>query len=140
MQWTPPAPERLARRLLAYEAGADQTSEELAAAAERTYDRLRERLTVFLGPHGFDSLWARATLLAGHQLHEGGIEGGVALHPPPHELQASVRERTPSEVYTMVTTAFASFIALLFRFIGTDLGFRLLLQAWPELALDEADT
>jgi len=84
MEWTPPAPERLARRLLAYEAGADQTSEELAAAAERTYDRLRARLTVFLGPHGFDSLWARAMLLAGRQLHEGGIEGG--LH--------SIRHRT----------------------------------------------
>ncbi|MDP9312404.1 MAG: hypothetical protein M3R24_16220 [Chloroflexota bacterium] len=57
-------PEELARRLLTHEAGGRQSPEELSAAAERAYVRLRERLMVFLGQPGFDSLWARAMHLA----------------------------------------------------------------------------
>lgn len=140
MQRTPPTPEGLARRLLAGEAGEYQTSEELAAAAERAHARLRERLSVFLGPHGFDSLWGRAMLLAGQKLHPAGSEGALALDTPLHGLQASVRDCKPSEVYDLVSTAFASFIALLFTFIGADLGLRLLRQVWPELTLDEGHT
>lgn len=140
MQRTPPAPEELVRRLLTYEAGEYQTSEELAAAAERTYLGLRERLTVFLGPHGFDSLWARAMLLAGQKLHVAGTEGDIAFQTQLPGTRAAVRERKPSEVYDMVIATFASFVALLFTFIGADLGFRLLLQAWPELLLDESNT
>ena len=61
---TPPAPAELARRLLTDEAGEHQSPEELAAVAIHAYERLRERLTVFLGQQGFDSLWARAMYLA----------------------------------------------------------------------------
>src|SRR5215210_6580513 len=50
---TPPAPEQLARWLLTDAAGERQSPEELAAAAARAYQRLRERLTVFLGQQGF---------------------------------------------------------------------------------------
>src|SRR5690348_5116876 len=64
---TPPAPTELARRLLTDEAGEHQSPEEVAAAATRAYERLRERLTVFLGQQGFDSLWARAMYLAQRQ-------------------------------------------------------------------------
>ena len=138
MQRTPHDPEKLARRLLTYEAG--QTSEELAAAAEQTYVRLREHLIVFLGPHGFDSLWARAMVLAGHTLHMAGSASGPTIPGLLPGLQASTREINASAVYDMLIAAFASFIALLFTFIGADLGFRLLRLIWTELALDEPDT
>ena len=53
----PPAPEEVARRLLAYEASEKQSPEELAAAGERVYLRLREHLVVLLGPAGFATRW-----------------------------------------------------------------------------------
>jgi hypothetical protein len=140
MQRTPHDPEGLARRLLTYEAGAHQTSEELAAAAERMYLRLRARLSVFLGPHGFDSLWARAMVLEGQILPDAGSDGGSVLPPSLQGLQASVRERTRSEGEAMVVAAFASFISLLFTFIGPDLGLRVLRLVWTELPWDAPDT
>lgn len=138
MQRTPHDPEKLARRLLPYEA--DQTSEELAAAAEHIYVRLREHLIVFLGPHGFDSLWARAMVLAGHHLHVAGSTPGTTIPGVLPGLQASGRESNSSAVYDLLIAAFTSFIALLFTFIGADLGFRLLRLIWTELARDAPDT
>ena len=64
MVGTPPAPEALARWLLSTEAAGDPSPDARAAAAERVHLRLREGLIVFLGPTGFDSLWARALHLA----------------------------------------------------------------------------
>src|SRR5215217_5729103 len=59
-----PDPEQMARQFLMAEAGVSQRPEDVAAAGERAYLQLRERLSVFLGHKGFDTLWARAMYLA----------------------------------------------------------------------------
>src|SRR6476619_7548239 len=91
---TLPAPEALARQLLAAEAGERTRPEELAAAGERAYLRLRERLAVLLGPTGFDALWARAMHLAQPKFHSGddtAAEESVPIHG--YGLHAAVRGR-----------------------------------------------
>jgi hypothetical protein len=136
---TPPAPAELARRLLTDEAGGYQSPEEVAAVAVRAYERLRERLTVFLGQQGFDSLWARAMYLAQRQFRfwdeTAGVESPDKLPPG---LHAATSGRDSTEARDILIAAFASFIALLFTFIGEDVGFRLIGQVWPDLAPSEA--
>ena len=84
---TPPAPEELARRLLAYEAGEKTSPEELAAAGERAYLRLRERLAVLLGATGFDALWARAMHLAQRKFRSGDDTAAEESFPTAHRAR-----------------------------------------------------
>jgi hypothetical protein len=137
---TPPAPTELARWLLTDEAGEHPSLEEVGAVAARVYERLRERLTVFLGQQGFASLWARAMYLAQRQFRSwdetAGAESPDTLPPG---LHAALRGRGSAETRDILIAAFASFIALLFTFIGEEVGFRLIRQLWPELPPGEAD-
>ena len=116
---TPPAPEELARQLLAYEASEKQSPEELAAAGERVYLRLREHLVVLLGPTGFDALWARAMHLAQPKFRSGDdttAEESIPMHG--YGLHAAVRGRDSAVGQHNLVVTFASFITLLFTFIG----------------------
>ncbi len=56
-----------------------------------------------------------------------------------YRLRAAVSRRDSVEACDILITPFASFISLLFTFIGEDLGFRLIDQVWPEVALGETD-
>jgi hypothetical protein len=136
---TPPTPEELARQLLAYEAGEKKSPEELAAAAEQVYLRLRERLAVLLGPTGFDALWARAMHLAQPKFRpEDGATREESLRTHAYGLQAAVRGRDSAAGHHNLVVTFASFITLLFTFIGEELGFRFIRQIWPDLPPDAA--
>jgi hypothetical protein len=137
---TPPAPEELARRLLAAEAGEKTRPEELAAAGERAYLRLRERLSVLLGPTGFDALWARAVHLAQRKFRSDdttAAEESVPMHG--YALHAAVRGRASVVGQHNLVVAFASFITLLFTFIGEELSLRFIRQIWPDLPPDATD-
>jgi hypothetical protein len=137
---TPPLSEKLARRLLSSEAGNHPSPEELAAVTAEAYTRLRARLAVFLGEQGFDALWRRAIQLARREFHAwddaAGEEPSATLPPG---LHGAVRGGDAAEAHARLIAAFASFIALLFTFIGEDLGVRLIYQAWPDLPPDAAD-
>lgn len=138
---TPPAPEELARWLLAAEAGETTSPEEAAAVGERAYLRLRERLAVLLGPTGFDALWARAMHLAQQKFRSGGdaaAEGSLPTRT--YGVHAAMRGRDSAAVQHNLVVAFASFITLLFTFIGEELGFRFIRQIWPDRPLDAADS
>jgi hypothetical protein len=141
---TPPTPEALARRLLAYEAGAKNSPEELAAAGERAYLRLRERLAVLLGATGFDALWARAMHLAQRKFHSGNDTAAEESFPTrashAYGLHAAVRGRDSAVVQDNLVVAFASFIRLLFTFIGEELGLHFIRQIWPDLPPDAAES
>ena len=50
-----------------------------------------------------------------------------------------MRGADTAETNTRLLAAFANFLALLFSFIGEDLGTRLIYTAWPDLSLDAAD-
>ena len=138
---TPPAPEELARRLLAYEAGEKKSPEELAAAGERVYLRLRERLAVLIGPTGFDALWARALHLAQRKSRsEDGTAAGESLHARAYGLHAAVHGRDWAVGHHNLVVAFASFTTLLFTFIGEELSLRFIRQIWPDLPPDAAES
>lgn len=133
----PPTPETLARRLLAYETGATKRPEELTAAGERTYLRLREHLAVLLGSTGFDALWTRAMHLA-EQKFRAGDNAAANISFPTHApraygLYATVRGRDSDAIQYNLAVAFASFMTLLFTFIGQELGLRFMYQIWPDL-------
>jgi hypothetical protein len=138
----PPVPEALARRLIANEAGEKTSPEELAAAGESVYLRLRERLTILFGAAGFDALWARAMHLAQPRfLTTDGTpaDEAAAPHAPrAYGLYAAVRGRNSVAAQHNLVVAFASFISLLFTFIGAELGFRFMRQIWPDLPPDAA--
>ena len=140
MVGTPPVPEALARWLLSTEAEGTPSPDAWRAAAERVHVRLREGLSVFLGPTGFDSLWARAMHLARPTPlapADAGGDGSTALLPG---WPAWARPRDASEAHDVLLAALASFITLLFTFVGAALGARLIRRVWPDLPLGEAGT
>lgn len=121
----PPRPDAVAHWLLAHEAAALQAADVGVTAAERVHAQLRAGLVVFLGPTGFDSLWARAQYLA----QPGAPTSTGAAVLPPDAPAADADHQA----------VLASFITLLFTFVGVALGVRLLRQLWPALPLDAAD-
>jgi hypothetical protein len=137
----PPVPAELARLLLAAEGGENTSPEELAAVGERTYIKLRARLTVLLGATGFDALWARAMHLAQPMFRsEGDTQVKDALSPSTSGLHAAVRGRDAAAVQHNLVVALASVMTLLFTFIGAELGFRFICQIWPDLLPDAAES
>jgi hypothetical protein len=136
----PPLSEKLARRLLRSEAGDHLGAEEPAVVAAAAYTRLRAHLAVFLGEQGFDALWRRAVQFARREFHAWHDAAGEETSPTlPPGLHGAVRGSDAAEAYARLIAAFASFIALLFTFIGEDLAVRLIYQAWPDLPPDAAD-
>jgi hypothetical protein len=101
---------------------------------------LRAHLAVFLGEQGFDALWRRATHLARQKFHtwEDAVDDEPSPALPPG--LCGILRGDATEAHARLIAAFASFIALLFTFIGEDLGVRLIYQAWPDLPPDAADT
>ena len=51
-----------------------------------------------------------------------------------------MRGRDAAVVQQNLAVAFASFITLLFTFIGEELGFRFIRQIWPDLPPDAAES
>jgi hypothetical protein len=136
----PPA-EVLAQWLLAREAGARQRSEDLAAAGELAYLRLRTHLAVLLGAAGFDALWARAIHMAQPALGpEDALAAADAAPVDAYGLRAATHRRDLATVQQTLLTVFARFITLLFTFIGEDLGTRFIRQLWPSLPPDAIDS
>jgi hypothetical protein len=114
----------VAHWLLAHEAGDVPRADVDATAADRVHAQLRTGLVVFLGSTGFESLWARAEHLAPPAV------------PP---MRAAVIPPDARDVDMDHAAVLTSFITLLFTFVGTALGVRLLRQSWPALPLDAAD-
>jgi hypothetical protein len=135
LEGSPTAPA-IAQWLLTSETGTTANPHEVMAAFERVRLRLRTGLTVFLGPTGFDSLWARALYLA-QRTSSWGASVGVDL--PIQDLRAALDGRDAIEVHAILVASLTSFIALLFTFVGEDLGSRLIHQVWPELPPDATD-
>lgn len=139
-QSTPPISEKLSRQLLRSEAGEHPSAEELAVITTDAYARLRARLAVFLGEQGFDALWRRAVHLARREFHAWAEAEGEEPSPAlPPGLHGAMRSSDAAEAHARFVATFASFIALLFSFIGEDLGVRLIYQAWPHLLPQATD-
>jgi len=140
-----PAARRLARSVLLREAGAHADPAALADAADRVNARLRDRLESLIGLTGYTILVARAVRLAQAEdpvldhitvnTFATGAEGG--LHGLREFMLAHHGEQDVAEAGLIVVLG--TVIDLLSTFIGEDLAFHLVRDAWPALADARAD-
>jgi hypothetical protein len=136
----------LAQRLFLHEVGVLGAPVALAEAAERVNARLRGHLARLIGRTGYTVLVARAVRLAQAEVPaleayitvntlDTGADGGLrGVHDfvLAHDGEQGVAE---AGLIVMLGTI----IELLSTFIGEDLAFSLVRNAWPELVDDQAD-
>lgn len=131
----------MAGQLLAAEIGEQKSPEEVVAAGERAYLRLRVYLAPLVGHSGFDALWARAMHIA--QPKFSAEDETVAEQIAPLSasgLLAIMHGREAAIVQHNLVIAFGSFNRLLFSFIGEELGSSFIHQIWPTLLDDVEDS
>ena len=130
-----PAMRDLARRLLAYEAIAGETSVPPEPAPFRVYEKLRIRLSALAGVAGFQSLARRGLTLAKAEAPElgvvqieadGRLQGLQSLEPQ--------TEKPAKDGAGVVLIA--HLLGLLFTFIGGTLTVRLLQDVWPDAVVE----
>jgi len=135
----PLATRDLARRLLADEAAADETSLSEESAAFRVYDKLHGSLCTVAGVAGFRSLASRALTLAKAEAPslavlqvtaDGDLQGLSEIEPQIDKHQDGDRE----------VILIAQLLGLLITFIGESLTLRLLQDAWPEAGHDHCNS
>jgi len=139
----PPVARTLARRMLLHEAGGRAEPAALAEAAGRAEARLRGRLAGLIGLTGYTILVARAVRLAraevpaleGVAVDTGETGSDGSLHGVPAFARAS---GDAAVAEAGLSAILAHVIGLLITFIGEDLALRLVREAWPELASDQA--
>jgi hypothetical protein len=121
-----------ARRLLAREAPADESTEEQAAAAGRAYEKVVAHLGTLLGPVAARALFARSVKLSAPEYPcLGRID--LSDERPDRMREQLVRclEGEPPEVVAETAVAlFATLLALLGRLIGDPLTAQLLRDSW----------
>ena len=131
-----PATRRLAHHVLMREAGSQATSAMLTAATERICQRLRQRLTSLIGLLGFAALYTRALHLAKQEypsLHVVEFRDGTEVRLIGlQQFAADVRD--PAQAQEALAAILAQFIGLLIAFIGEDLSWRFIDEAWHDQA------
>lgn len=134
-----PVTRDLAKRLLACEAVENERSEPTEPAFFRVYEKLRRHLCALAGIAGFHSLASRALTLARSEAPglravqitaDGYLQGIGELDP-----QLDGPEAGEGEVILI-----AQLLGLLSTFIGEALTIQLVLDMWPEAALDNGDS
>ena len=133
-----PESRDLARRLLACEADAGETSEPMKPVALRVYEKLRRRLSALAGVAGFHSLALRALtqakseapgLWAVEVATDGSLRGVGEAEPPPDIDDDSAGEEG--------VVLIARLLGLLLIFLGEALTLNLISDLWPDVALDD---
>ena len=125
----------LAWRVLAHEAGDDQSVDGLADATERAFDRLYHHLAPLIGPAGFDALAKRALHLARLECpYLGRVVGAIQVDAFQLQgLRASVEGREPDEVREGLVALLGTFFWLLVTFVGDGLFWKLFRGVWPDV-------
>ena len=126
----------LTRRLLAYEAIADKTSEPAQSAALRVYEKLRRPLFALIGVAGFQSLASRALTLAQTeapglsvvQVTADGSLQGLG------ELDQQIEKDLAEEGGAILI---AQLLGLLSTFVGIAFALWLVQDAWPDAAFGD---
>lgn len=129
-----PVTRELAHRLLAYEAAKGEGSELTGPPLVRVYEKLRRPLCALAGVAGFQSLATRALVLA--QSEASGLSAAqiTADGYLQFELDSQLENQ---DVRDREVILIAQLLGLLSTFIGEALTLRLLLDVWPEAALDD---
>jgi hypothetical protein len=140
MSITSPEIQDLARRLLAFEAAHDTSSEAGVDGVVRVIEELRMRLIKLAGVDGFRSLLSRALTLAKAEAPslkvaqvgaDGSVQGFDDIEQSPEAGAAAGQAGT---------ILVAHLLQLLVTFIGTPLTLRLVRDAWPDASMDGADS
>ena len=131
------AGRKLARQLLAHEAGQSSDLEIIAEASERVCSKLRGHLTPLVGLEGYLALLMRALTMAKHSVQwlspvevmpDGNLDG--------LQKAATVQELDgASEGYVIFL---AHILDLLIIFIGEGLTIRFLNEVWPEITMSSS--
>jgi hypothetical protein len=128
-----------AKRLMAYEALGNKSSETTALVAVRVAAKLRSHLTTWMGHGGFHALLLRALALAVAEASwlravrvtaDGSLEGLEELHA----------RLDPNEFFKGGVVLLAQLFGLLVAFIGENLTLRLVREVWPKMPLNDLES
>ena len=128
-----------AKRLMAYEALGNKSSETTALVAVRVAAKLRSHLTTLMGHGGFQALLLRALALAVAEASwlravrvtaDGSLEGLEELHA----------RLDPNEFFKGGVALLAQLFGLLVAFIGENVTLRLVREVWPKMPLDDLES
>jgi hypothetical protein len=131
--------QKLALRLFEYEATKSANADEPVKAIESCCQRLHDRLDRLIGPGGFRAILYRALYLAKKKY--AWLEGvGIEDYPGCEfkDLREAVKGKKPATVNDACTLILANVIWLLVTFIGEDITFGLIQEAWPDVRTDIA--
>jgi len=123
-----PAHMERARRLLVYEREAGG-AEDFAAAAGQVYDKLHAHLAPLVGASGVEALIARSMKVT----HSEFPFLEVPIREGSTKLRECLRAQEPAVAAELATALFATFFALIARFIGDRLTTQALSSAWPTI-------
>ncbi len=138
MSTASPEIQDLARRLLAFEAAHDNSSDEGVDVAVQVIEELRLRLVRLAGVDGFRSLLSRALTLAKaevpslnmvHVRADGSVEGFDGI-------EQSQEAGAAGQAGIVLVT---HLLELLVTFIGAPLTLSLVRDKWPDASMDGAD-
>jgi len=127
-----------AKRLIDYERSEDKVSGTKIPAVFPVAEKLRPHLVTLMGSGGFRALLSRSLALANAEVpslravevNPDGSLGGL------EELQAHLDPNKLSEGRVVLL---AQLLGLLVAFIGEDLTLRLVLEAWPNVPLNDLE-
>ncbi len=140
MSTASPEIQDLARRLLAFEAAQDNSSEARVDVAVQVIEELRLRLIRLAGVDGFRSLLSRALTLAKAEVPslsrvqvraDGSMEGFNGIEQS-QEGEAAAAEQAGTILVTHL-------LQLLVTFLGAPLTLRLVHDKWPDASMDGTD-
>ncbi len=127
-----PQLKNLALRLLAHEAKNSPTPAKLAEALEVCCQRLHKRLDSLIGTGGFRALLERALFLAKRE--HPWLKAVVISDDPGCELRLlseAMNGKQPADIKEALSIILANVLWLLVTFIGEDIAFGLIEEAWP---------
>jgi hypothetical protein len=142
---TSPKMRDLTHRLLAYEAGADKSSEPVESAALRVYEKLRQSLCALAGVAAFQSIAFRALtqaqsgapgLWAVQITADGSLQGLGKHEPQPDDFEpqlGSGKEQVGDGGIILID----HILDLLLIFLGQAITINLLRNTWPGASFDD---
>ena len=138
MSMASPEIQDLARRLLAFEAAHDNSSDARAGVTVQVIEELRVHLIRFAGVDGFRSLLSRALTMATAEvpsLNMVHVGAGGSLEG----FDGIVQRQEAGAAWQAGIVLVAHLLELLVTFIGAPLTLRLVRDKWPDASMDGAD-
>ncbi|HXR78221.1 MAG TPA: hypothetical protein VN737_19730 [Bryobacteraceae bacterium] len=130
-QTNSPEAQDIARRLVAYEAGAGSAPGANTPAAFRVSEKLRRPLSTLAGATGFRALLARALMLAKREDHSLS-----AVCVKPDGSLEGLKEPNDDDAEEPGVALIAQLLRLLVAFIGEALTTRLVQDIWSDLSFN----